>query len=281
LRRREIQRRGYANLQTVSVFGPERVKHPVLAEAIFPHPALDCANTQLYEHGTIDAPCDTVAPALAVARLMRTAVGQTGAGRPASDSEHGPIHSFKDQKRVLPEDFDDEYFRHIQWAHLASGGAGGGMRWPNRHPHVLTPGMRRAQHGLSKFLSLIDWTRFRRRNLSAEMRCDDPAVALAGCGDEGQALAWLVRTDRLSRAGTMMHRDDAEPTTLHIPESRNGRYAVTTFDTRSGRVTALGDVTSSAGSASTAVDIHQDMEAAADRKTYRTEESIVRVPRWH
>ncbi|TIL77742.1 MAG: hypothetical protein E5Y81_12695, partial [Mesorhizobium sp.] len=36
-----------------------------------------------------------------------------------------------------------EYFRHLQWAHLAAGGAGGGMRWPNRSPHVLTPGMRR------------------------------------------------------------------------------------------------------------------------------------------
>ena len=29
----------------------------------------------------------------------------------------------------------------MSWAHLASGGAGGGMRWPNRHPHVLTSGM--------------------------------------------------------------------------------------------------------------------------------------------
>ena len=70
-----------------------------------------------------------------------------------------------------------------------SGGAGGGMRWPNRHPHVLTPGMRKAQWALSRFLPLIDWTRFARRNLSAEMRCEDAGVALAGCGDEAQALA--------------------------------------------------------------------------------------------
>lgn len=249
LRAREIERRGYANLQTVSVFGPELLKHPVLVETIFRHPALAFANTHLYESGTIDAPRDTVAPALAVARLMRTAVQEAGTGRPVFDSEHGPIHSFKDKKRVLPEEFDDEYFRHIQWAHLASGGAGGGMRWPNRHPHVLTPGMRRAQLALSRFLPLIDWTRFVRRNLSEEMRCEDAGVALAGCGDEAQALAWLVRTDRLSSAGTVMPCDTAKPTTLHVPWLRDGRYSVVAFDTCSARATALDDVASRDGSA--------------------------------
>ena len=122
----------------MSVFGPELIRHPALVETIFRHPDLDVANTHLYEKGTIDAPKDTVSPALAVARLMRTAVIEAAPGRPVFDSEHGPIHSFKDKKRTLPPAFDDEYFRHIQWAHLASGGAGGGMRWPNRHPHVLT-----------------------------------------------------------------------------------------------------------------------------------------------
>ena len=250
LRAREIERRGFANLQTVSVFGPELLKHPVLAGTIFRHPALDFANTHLYEFGTIDNPRDTVSPALAVARLMRTAVEETGVGRPVFDSEHGPIHSFKDKKRVLAEAFDDEYFRHIQWAHLASGGAGGGMRWPNRHPHVLTAGMRQAQLVLSRFLPLIDWTRFARRNLSTEMRCDDPGVALAGCGDEAQALAWLVRTDRLSPAGTMIPWDAAPPTTLRVPGLRNGRYSAVAFDTRSGMATQLDQVTSAAGCAS-------------------------------
>lgn len=73
-------------------------------------------------------PRDTVAPALAVGRLIRAALAEAAIGRPVFDSEHGPIHTFKDRKRTLPEPFDDEYFRHIQWAHLASGGAGGGMR---------------------------------------------------------------------------------------------------------------------------------------------------------
>jgi len=249
LRARELASRGRANLQTVSVFGPELVKHPALVEAIFRHPALDFANTHLYEHGTIDAPRDTVAPALAVARLMRTAVLDTGdTGRPVFDSEHGPIHSFKDRKRTLSAHFDDEYFRHIQWAHLASGGAGGGMRWPNRHPHVLTPGMRAAQRVFARLLPAIDWTRFRRRNLSDAIRCDDPGVAATGCGDRAQAIAWLVRTDRRARDGTLAPRDDAPAGTVTIPGLADGRYRVVGYDTRTGAVLHRATVAVRAGS---------------------------------
>jgi hypothetical protein len=247
LRAREIERRGFANLQTVSVFGPELIKHPVLVETIFRHPALDVANTHLYEHGTIDAPRDTVAPALAVARLMRDAVTAAGTARPVFDSEHGPIHSFKDKKRTLAEPFDDEYFRHIQWAHLASGGAGGGMRWPNRHPHVLTAGMREAQRALAAFLPLLDWTTFARHNLSEEMRCDDAGVAVIGCGDAGQALAWLVRTDSAPRPGMVVAREDAPMAVLRVPGLDDGGYAVTLFNTRAGAVVSTSVATSVGG----------------------------------
>lgn len=232
----ERERRGFAHLQTVSVFGPELIRHPTLVEPIFRHPRLDFANTHLYEHGTIDDPRDTVAPALAVARLMAAAVTASPPMRPVFESEHGPIHSFKDRKRTLPSAFDDEYFRHIQWAHLASGGAGGGMRWPNRHPHVLTPGMRQAQRGLAAFLPQIDWTSFRRRNLKDEMRCADEGVAVIGCGDDAQALAWLVRTDATARDGTLTPRRDALPTTLAIPGLAKGRYVAVTYDTLAGQM---------------------------------------------
>ncbi|MFW2829392.1 hypothetical protein [Sphingomonas sp. ID0503] len=236
LRAREMERRGFANLQTVSVFGPELIRHPALVETIFRHPELDFANTHLYEKGTIDDPRDTVTPALSVARLMRTAVREAGCERPVFDSEHGPIHSFKDRKRTLPAAFDDEYFRHIQWAHLASGGAGGGMRWPNRHPHVLTPGMRQAQKALAGFIPLIDWTRFRRRNLTEELRCDDPGVAAVGCGDEKQAVVWLVRTDRTAGDGTLLAYDAARPARVQIPGLNEGDYVASIYDTVKGSV---------------------------------------------
>ena len=227
LRARETTRYGRAHLQTVSVFAHELIRHPALAEPIFRHLSLDFANPHLYEHGTIDHPRDTVAPARAVGRLIAAAVADASDGRPVFDSEHGPIHSFKDRKRTLPEPFDDEMFRHMQWAHVASGGAGGGMRWPNRHPHVLTSGMRHAQAALARVVAEIDWTTFRRQTLNDAL---DPieGVAAFACSDDRQALIWLLRTDTIDRHG--MVAAAAEPrsvdlvvpglTARHLPHSR-------------------------------------------------------------
>jgi hypothetical protein len=242
LREREIQLYGRAHPQTVSIFGPVRQKYPGVEEMILKHPGLDFSSLHFYEEGTIDHPRDTVAPAVAFGRLMRDALAATPPERPFLDSEHGPIHTFKDHHRTLPEAFDDEYFRHIQWAHLASGGAGGGMRWPNRNPHCLTPGMRDAQKTLAGFLPLIDWNRFRRRNLNAEIAVDRPGCAVFGCGDDAQAVAWVLRADRLDRKG--MVRKDAEPVdaTLAIPGLAPGLYRVTPWDTVAGECLGCSEI---------------------------------------
>ncbi|MDB5684487.1 MAG: hypothetical protein JWM75_2185 [Sphingomonas bacterium] len=236
LREFERQRHGRAHLQTVSIFGPELLKHPELTEPIFRHPGLDFANTHLYEHGTIDDPRDTVAAAVSVGRLIREAVREARDLRPVFDSEHGPIYRFKDKHKTLPAAFDDEYFRHIQWAHLASGGAGGGMRWPNRHPHILTPGMRQAQHGLSAFLPLIDWTRFRRHNLNAEVEVTPATIARFACGDDAQAIVWLLRTDCLARDGTVRRDAPSLSADVTVPGLGQGRYRITAFDTAAGTI---------------------------------------------
>ena len=192
LRELETRLHGRAHLQTVSIFGPELHWKPWLNEPVFRHPGLDFANNHFYEEGTIDFPADTVAPALAAANLVREALAEITDTRPFFETEHGPIHTFKDHGITLPAAFDDEYFRHIQWAHLAAGGAGGGMRWPNRSPHALTPGMREAQRALARFLPLIDWQRFRRRPI--DIATDDPAVACIACADDHQAVLFLLRT---------------------------------------------------------------------------------------
>ena len=179
---------------------------------------------------------------------MREALAEIRDSRPFFDSEHGPIHSFKDHGRTLPEPFDDEYFRHIQWAHLASGGAGGGMRWPNRHPHVLTAGMRRAQGALAGFLPLIDWPRFRRRPLAGEARVADPAIQLFACGDGHQAVLHLLRADRIMPDGMLDPAADPIATTVASPTwspasiaspagtpSRAGRAPRRTCPTRAAR----------------------------------------------
>ncbi|MDB5558918.1 MAG: hypothetical protein JWQ36_1852 [Enterovirga sp.] len=229
---------GRSHPQTVSLFGPELWWRPhlPLKEPIFRHPDLDFASIHIYREGTIDDPRNTIDPALSMGEIVRDALSEIRDGRPFLDTEHGPIHRFKDKKRTLPAPFDDEYFRHLQWAHLASGGAGGGMRWPNRTPHVLTPGMREAQRALAAFEPLVDWTRFRRRNLNEEIVSDSPAVRPFGCGDGEQAVLWLLRTDITGRDGRVRADAEAIATTLRIPGQAPGRYAVTAFDARAGEV---------------------------------------------
>jgi len=235
LKRLEEQLHGRRHPVTLSVFGPQLLNAPDLNALIFRHPDLDFANTHLYEHGTIDSPRNTVAPAVAAGRLIAAAISETSDQRPVFDSEHGPIHSFKDRKIVLSEPFDDEYFRHIQWAHIASGGAGGGMRWPNRHPHVLTPGMRNAQAALSRFLPLIDWSRLDRRCLNDAVGVLAKGVAAFGCGDRDQAIVWLLRTDVTGRDGLL--KQDAKPRSVMLRcPAADGMHSIRFFDTRHGLV---------------------------------------------
>jgi mannan endo-1,4-beta-mannosidase len=108
------------------------------------------------------------------------------------------------------------------------------MRWPNRKPHVLTHGMRRAQHALARFLPLIDWPSFRRVNLNHELAVSDSNVAAFACGDAKQSIVWLLRNDTLGPDG-MVRRDAAPlPAQIRVPGLHAGRYRVTLWETAAG-----------------------------------------------
>jgi hypothetical protein len=243
----ELDLYGRSHPQTVSLFGPELTLKPAmdLRGPIFRHPDLDFATIHIYETGTIDDPADTIAPALAMGRIVRGCLNEVRDHRPFLDTEHGPIHSFKDKHRTLSEPFDDEYFRHMSWAHLASGGAGGGMRWPNRHPHVLTAGMHRAQAAMAAFLPLVDWTRFKPRNLNDEACA--PGFHTFACADDAQAVAWLLRSD-IRDAGGMMPRDTVPRTaSLTLPAAQGRAWRFSFFDTVQGRCVGQQTVTAADG----------------------------------
>lgn len=236
----EQRRYGRSHPQTVSLFGPELWDRPdlPLAQPIFRHPDLDFASIHIYRKGPIDDPVDTVGPALATGEIVRHCLAEIRDGRPFLDTEHGPIHRFKDKHQTLPEPFDDEYFRHMSWAHLASGGVGGGMRWPNRHPHVLTAGMRQAQKAMSGFLPLIDWQRFRRLPLKVRV----PGHHAFGCGDAEQAVVWLLRRDAVQPDGRVDRTPDpfGRQFRITMPE---GRYQVTEWNTVVGDVISTVELT--------------------------------------
>jgi len=236
---REVEYKLYdrTHLQTVSIFGPVLNEHPAVADVIFRHPELDFATTHFYDAKTINHPKNTVAPAICTGSLIREALAHLSPQRPFFDSEHGPIHAFKDLHRTLPEPFDDEYFRYMQWAHFASGGAGGGMRWPNRHPHVLTPGMRIAQKSLAAFMHYINWRTFRRRNLKEEIKISSSACVGFACGSEEQAVVWLLRKDKIEKKGQIAAAAEPIAFKLILPGLRAGRYLITFWNTLTGTET--------------------------------------------
>jgi mannan endo-1,4-beta-mannosidase len=270
VRARELSRYGRAHALTVSAFGPmltDGFWSPELgqtspderaAHAIFRHPALDFATVHTYASHTIDDPADTVAPAIAMGTLTAAALEQITDMRPYFDSEHGPIHTFKDKQRVLPEKFDDEYFRHVQWAHLASGGAGGGMRWPNRSPHQLTPGMHAAQRVLADFAGDIVWSRFRRRNLTARTTVSPGTYAVFCCGDHAQAILWVLRRGPLDADGTLAEEDSA-PVQVTIPGLASGTYEVICWDTATGCRENRGSVSGSPAGTRVDLDVGRDV----------------------
>lgn len=241
LRKLEVEVHGRAHPQCVSVFGPELHWKPWLNQPVFRHPALDFASSHFYAEGTIDHPKDTISPALAVARLMNEALTEIDDGRPFLESEHGPIHTFKDHGITLPDEFDDEYFGHMQWVHLACGGAGGGMRWPNRHPHTLTHGMRRAQRSLAGFVELIDWARFARAPMADRLRCDDPDIAVFGSADASQAIIYLLRQRPLLSDGRIDPSVKSSPT-LSVSGFEQICTEIVRWDTISGGVTLVAEV---------------------------------------
>jgi hypothetical protein len=247
---RAIERRefGKVHLQTVSHFGAEP-KGP-LADLIFRHPDLDFATTHVYEPGAIDAPTNTVAAADAMARWVRHSLAEIRDGRPFTDSETGPIHTFKDLGITLPDAFDLSYFRQMAWAHLASGGAGGGMRWPNRHPHALTPGMRHAQGVMADFVRLIDWSSFASCNLTDRVVARPEELLVYACSDGRQAVAWVSRgRDLLDSEGDLPFRPLLRDAELVLPSLEAGQYAVTCMETHNGHVLAETRVLAQGGSA--------------------------------
>lgn len=224
LRAEELRLHGRAHLQTVSVFHPNLVASPDLGEIIFRHPALDFASVHLYEHETIDAPRRSLVPAEATVRMMGAALAECPPLRPLLDTEHGPVHAFKDRRLTLPDAFDTDCFRRTQWAHIAVGGVGGGMRWPYRHPHVLLPEMHEAQAVLAEFLPLIDWQSFARAPLGNRLTVHDFSGLAHGCGDGRQAIICLMPGEK----------QDSIVSRLEIAGLDPGCYEVTRVNTVTG-----------------------------------------------
>ena len=112
---------------------------PWLNEPIFRHPALDFASSHFYEEGTIDDPRDTVAPAISAGRLVREALAEITDCAPLLRQRARPDpHLQGSRPQPCPSRSTTSISATCSGRTSPRAAAGGGMRWPNRHPHTLT-----------------------------------------------------------------------------------------------------------------------------------------------
>ncbi len=237
IRAAELRVQNWTRLQTVSMFGPKPENG--YEALIFRHPSLDFCTTHIYYGGAIDLPRETIGGAVAMAKWTRYGLQNTPPGRPFTDSEHGPIHLFNDHKRWHDEAFDAEYERHLMWAHLASGGAGSGMRWPARHPHVLTEATQAEFASLARFCGEIGWLSFAPRDWRGNLAVSGPQgrqFHRFAVGDGRQLLVFLLRRAPRGHRGPLPPLAPLEDVEMTVRGLEAGNWRVTFFDPRLGQV---------------------------------------------
>ena len=197
----------------VSVSFMEPMPKGDLGQLAYESPDLDYATTHLYI-GASRSPKEAVGPAKTEIEGVGYSIRQISDQRPYIDTENGPIDHWIDSVTL-----DDDVFLGMIWAHLASGGAGSGFRWPYRHPHHLTEGMLGHLKSMSVFANDVPW-----HSLSGPF----VPITLSGSGDAAHA-AFATRQSAIcwsSGSGGVSVQWDSGPVKARcrIFDARNGTW---------------------------------------------------------
>jgi mannan endo-1,4-beta-mannosidase len=222
VRNLELEVWGAAHMLTVST--AKAMPSGLLGEVIYNHPALDFATTHLYVGTATKKPKNGIAAIGEIDRAVRYAGEKIRAPRPYFDSESGPIYGW-----IKEAEIDALLHHNMSWAHLASGGAGSGMRWPYTDPHYILPEMRDNLLGMARFAAQVDWAHFESKNVSEKIHLNVPGIMKVGCADPQMALLWLASDTRLSRPPAL----DAVRVEIEA-NFVDGLYEVSLWNTREG-----------------------------------------------
>ncbi|MDX2137536.1 MAG: cellulase family glycosylhydrolase [Chloroflexota bacterium] len=222
---RALEQEYWGKTHLITVSSATAVPQGDLGEVIYNHPDLDFINTHLYAGEGIKAPVDTIEGALNMGSAVAASLNAMRYVRPYFDSESGPIDAW-----ILDLNLDAEYHHNMSFAHLASGGAGSGMRWPYTQLHHLLPPFRDNLLGMARFATAIDWTKFSSRNINNWIYANDETVLKMGCGDEYRLLLWFLSDRRRSLTGSL------EGVRADVYDVlRDGHYCVEQWETYEGR----------------------------------------------
>lgn len=222
IRKLEMEYWGRTHMITVS--SAAAVPQGELGNVIYNHPDLDFVTTHLYAGEGVKAPTNTIDGALNYSRAVVGSLEALRRVRPYFDSESGPIDAW-----IHDPQHDAEYHHNMSFAHLASGGAGSGMRWPYSSPHHLLPGLRDNLLALARFAASIDWSRFSSRDISNWISVTDENMLTFGCGDEHRLILWFLCD---ARRGSKHCMDKTEVTVRDV--LLDGRYRVDLWETCDG-----------------------------------------------
>lgn len=184
---RALERELYGRTHLLTVSSATAVPQGELGEVIYNHPDIDFVNTHLYAGEGVKAPTDTIQGAINFSQGVAASLDAMRHVRPYFDSESGPIDAW-----IHHQPFDDEYHHNMSFAHLATGGAGSGMRWPYSRPHHLAPSLRDNLEGLARFAASVDWMHFSSRNIGSWISVHDECILPFGCGDVNRLILWLL-----------------------------------------------------------------------------------------
>jgi hypothetical protein len=229
----EKEKWGRNHLITISTGRP--MPHEGWAELAYRLPGMDLATTHLYI-GAANAPDEPIGPALAERQGVVYCLASIKDNRPYVDGENGPIN-----KWIADGNLDNAVFHNMSWAHMASGGAGSGLRWPYRGPHHLSDGMYRTLSLMSRFAGEVPW-----RKLSgplSEIKVAAPEGWIScSTGTKESVLVWV--TSAKPSAGTL---------SISWPDGpKSVRYRC--YDTKTGDWIKEGIITPDKGLSSIALD---------------------------
>ncbi len=180
----ETRKWGRAHLVTTSI--ANAMPGGVLGDLAYRDRESDFANTHLYI-GVAKAPTEPVGPALAELEGVTFALDAINDRRPYLDSESGPIDRW-----IADGKLDDEVFHNTSWAHLASGGAGSGLRWPYRGPHYLSDGMLESLRLMSGFTARVPWKDMPwAKGQMPSVQAPEGWAAMM-CGNSKAAILWVL-----------------------------------------------------------------------------------------